>query len=73
MSWAGGFNVDINKLISISNPIVNIRDLFYMECVREPPEWFLWVWHSGSDIDHFVVNIRLFKVGHEREAGAEER
>ena len=73
LSWAGGFNVDINKLISISNPFVNIRDLFYMECVREPPEWFLWVWHSGSDIDHFVVNIRLFKVGHEREAGAEER
>ena len=60
LSLAGGFNVDINKLISISNPFVNIRDLFYMECVREPPEWFLWVWHSGSDIDHFVVNIRLF-------------
>ena len=46
-----------------------------MECVREPPEWFLWVWtqHSGPDIDQFVVNIRLFKVGQEREMGAEER
>ena len=46
-----------------------------MECVREPPEWFLWVWtqNSGPDIDQFVVNIRLFKVGQEREMGAEER
>ena len=53
--------------------LVNVRDLFYMECVREPPEWFLWIWHNGPDIDQFVVNIRLFKVGQEREMGAEER
>ena len=53
--------------------LVIVRDLFYLECVREPPEWFLWVWHSGSDIEQFVVNIRLFKVGQEREMGAEER
>ena len=54
---------------------IHVRDLFYMECVREPPEWFLWVWtlHSGPDIEQFVVNIRLFKVGQEREMGAEER
>ena len=55
--------------------LIHARDLFYMECVREPPEWFLWVWtlHSGPDIEQFVVNIRLFKVGQEREMGAEER
>ena len=53
--------------------LVNVRDLFYMECVREPPEWFLWMWYNGPDIDQFVVNIRLFKVGQEREMGAEER
>ena len=44
-----------------------------MECVREPPEWFLWVWHSGPAPDHFVASIRLFKVGEERDVGAEER
>ena len=42
-----------------------------MECIREPPEWFLWVWHLGSG--QFVANIRLFRVGEEREMGAEER
>ena len=44
-----------------------------MECVREPPEWFLWVWHSGPAPDQFVASIRLFKVGEERDVGAEER
>ena len=60
-----------------------------MECVRETPNWFLWVWHLGSGktkhlilrsqelIKHitgqFVANIRLFRVGEERESGAEER
>ena len=44
-----------------------------MECVREPPEWFLWVWHSGPASDQFVASIRLFKVGEERDVGAEER
>ena len=50
------------------------RDLFYMECIREPPEWFLWVWHIGpSNIDQFVATIRLFKVGHHTDSGGAER
>ena len=24
------------------------RDVFYMECVREPPHWFLWVWQADT-------------------------
>ena len=43
-----------------------------MECVREPPEWFLWVWHSGPASDQFVASIRLFKVGEERDVELRE-
>jgi len=58
----------------VANELNFGRELFYMECIREPPEWFLWVWHVGIDAsDQFVANIRLFKVGHEKEMGGEER
>ena len=41
---------------------------------REPPEWFLWLWHIGpSNIDQFVATIRLFKVGHHADTGGAER
>ena len=58
----------------VANELNFGRDLFYMECIREPPDWFLWVWHAGpGDTGQFVVNIRLYRVGLEAKEGSEER
>jgi len=65
-----------NKMSWVANELVWGLERFYMECVREPPEWFLWVWHAGCGAgraEEFVATIRLFKVGEEREVGGAER
>ena len=41
------------------------RDVFYMECVREPPHWFLWVWQADTQAPltstkHHKRNIHCF-------------
>ena len=65
-----------NKMSWVANELEWGVERFYMECVREPPEWFLWVWHAGGGAgraEEFVATIRLFKVGEEREVGGAER
>ena len=65
-----------NRMSWVANELVWGVERFYMECVREPPEWFLWVWHAGTGTglaEEFVATIRLFKVGEERELGGAER
>ena len=65
-----------NRMSWVANELVWGVETFYMECVREPPEWFLWVWHAGirsGQAEEFVATIRLFKVGEERELGGLER
>ena len=36
-------SIHINLRMSwVANELVCDGERFYMECVREPPEWFLW-------------------------------
>ena len=39
----------------VANELVCDGERFYMECVREPPEWFLW-WASEQDILWYWYN-----------------
>ena len=60
----------------VANELVWGVETFYMECVREPPEWFLWVWHAGTasgQARDFIATIRLFRVGEDGEQGGTER
>ena len=42
----------------VANELVCDGERFYMECVREPPEWFLW-YKSKPPSEN--VNFLLFK------------
>ena len=40
----------------VANELNFGRELFYMECIREPPEWFLWVRVHKLSLPINVVN-----------------
>ena len=55
----------------VANELVYDGQRFYMECVREPPEWFLWVWGSGEEGGElFRATIRIFRARQEEDPGA---
>ena len=71
----------------VANELVCDGERFYMECVREPPEWFLWyylwqisisysfcrVWGSEETVSDYKARIRIFSVRHQDTTGVQER
>jgi len=61
------------KMSWVANELVCDGERFYMECVREPPEWFLWVWGSEETVSDYKARIRIFSVRHQDTTGVQER
>ena len=73
----------------VANELVCDGERFYMECIREPPEWFLWyqsnvqlticthslfrVWGSEETLNDYKARIRIFSVRHQDTPGVQER
>ena len=73
----------------VANELVCDGERFYMECIREPPEWFLWyqsnvqlticthslfrVWGSEETLNDYKARIRIFSVRHLDTPGVQER
>jgi len=61
------------KMSWVANELVCDGERFYMECVREPPEWFLWVWGSEETVNDYKARIRIFSVRDQDNPGLQER